>query len=202
MGTTSERIKEALELRGMKQSDLVEKTGIGKSSISTYISGAYEPKQRNIYKIAKALDVNEAWLMGYDVPMGRETGSITFDDTPDDTPFNRALEKIDKRIPLSEDEKTALKEGLSKALKSVPNIFKNLSNDIEDTFKLRLMSYYDSLNSPGKAEALKRVEELTYIPKYTNEDDPILNAAHAIEGATEEEKQHDDDLMNNDEFWK
>ena len=103
--------------------------------------------------------------MGYDVPMGRETGSITFDDTPDDTPFNRALEKIDKRIPLSEDEKTALKEGLSKALKSVPNIFKNLSNDIEDTFKLRLMSYYDSLNSaayvltarlscqPGKVQA-------------------------------------------------
>ncbi len=71
MKTTAERIKEALNLRGMKQSDLVEKTGIGKSSISTYISGAYEPKQRNIYKIAKALDVSEAWLMGYDVPMER-----------------------------------------------------------------------------------------------------------------------------------
>lgn len=55
----------------MKQADLVEKTKIGKSSISTYISGAYEPKQKNIYKIAKALNVNEAWLMGYDVPMER-----------------------------------------------------------------------------------------------------------------------------------
>ena len=28
-------------------------------------------KQRNIYKIAKALDVSEAWLMGEDVPMER-----------------------------------------------------------------------------------------------------------------------------------
>jgi transcriptional regulator with XRE-family HTH domain len=67
----SERIKEGLEIRNMKQSELVEKTGIGKSSISTYLTGAYEPKQRNIYKIAKALDVSEAWLMGLDVPMER-----------------------------------------------------------------------------------------------------------------------------------
>lgn len=71
METIASRIKQALEIRGMKQADLVEQTGIGKSSISTYLSGAYEPKQRNIYKIAKALNVNEAWLMGQDVPMNR-----------------------------------------------------------------------------------------------------------------------------------
>ena len=71
MATIADRIKEAMELRGMKQADLVSLTGIGKSSISTYLSGEYEPKQRNIYKIAKVLDVNEAWLMGEDVPMER-----------------------------------------------------------------------------------------------------------------------------------
>lgn len=71
MKSIGDRIIEILELRGMKQSDLVNKTGIGKSSISTYISGAYEPKQKNIYKIAEALDVNETWLIGYDVPMER-----------------------------------------------------------------------------------------------------------------------------------
>jgi len=68
----SNRIKEALVIRKMRQADLVEKTGIGKSSISTYIAGDYEPKQKNIYKIAKALDVSETWLLGYDVPMERE----------------------------------------------------------------------------------------------------------------------------------
>ena len=71
MATISERLKEAMLLRNVKQIDLVNATGIGKSSISTYISGSYEPKQRNIYKLAKALNVNEAWLMGYDVPMER-----------------------------------------------------------------------------------------------------------------------------------
>ena len=55
----------------MKQVDLVEKTGLGKSAISQYCSGVYEPKQRALYKLAKALDVSEAWLMGYDVGMER-----------------------------------------------------------------------------------------------------------------------------------
>ncbi len=83
MATIAERIKKALELQNMKQADLVEKTGIGKSSISTYISGEYEPKQRNIYKLAKALNVNESWLMGYDVPIyrnyipGQDYGTFT-----------------------------------------------------------------------------------------------------------------------------
>ena len=69
MKTIAERIREGLDLRGMKQSDLVNATGIGKSSISTYLAGEYEPKQKNIYKIAHALHVSESWLMGYDVPM-------------------------------------------------------------------------------------------------------------------------------------
>lgn len=71
MNTIANRLKQALEMRNMKQADLVNMTGIGKSSISTYLSGDYEPKQKNLYRLAKALDVNESWLMGYDVPMER-----------------------------------------------------------------------------------------------------------------------------------
>lgn len=76
MDTIAKRIKVALDMNNMKQSELVEKTGIGKSSISTYLSGAYEPKQKNIYKIAEALNVNESWLMGYDVPMERNNNHL------------------------------------------------------------------------------------------------------------------------------
>lgn len=73
MHTIAERIRQGMNLRDIKQSDLARITGIGKSSISTYLSGEYEPKQKNIYKIATALNVSEAWLMGYDVPLERET---------------------------------------------------------------------------------------------------------------------------------
>lgn len=72
MATTAQRIKEALEIRNLKQTDLVEKTGISKGALSSYISGNYIPKQKNIYKIAKALNVSESWLMGFDVPMEKE----------------------------------------------------------------------------------------------------------------------------------
>lgn len=71
MKTTAERIREGMEIRSLKQADLVEMTGISKGSLSSYISGRYIPKQTNVYLIAKALNVNEAWLMGLDVPMER-----------------------------------------------------------------------------------------------------------------------------------
>lgn len=96
METIANRIKQGLSIRNMKQADLVEKAKIGKSSISTYISGAYEPKQRNIYKIAKALDVNEAWLMGYDVPMEREASNTVNSNDKDNillNSFNKLNEK-------------------------------------------------------------------------------------------------------------
>ncbi|WP_302425403.1 helix-turn-helix domain-containing protein [Holdemanella biformis] len=50
-----------------------DKTGIPKSSISQYMSGYAKPKHDRIYLIAKALHVDEAWLIGYDVPMVKET---------------------------------------------------------------------------------------------------------------------------------
>ena len=71
MNTIAERIKEAMQIRGLKQSDIVEMTGINKGALSSYLSGRYSPKQNNIYLLAKALDVNEAWLMGADVPINR-----------------------------------------------------------------------------------------------------------------------------------
>ena len=63
------RIKEALEYRRMTQQELSSKTGIPKASISQYISGYTKPKQDRISMIATALDVDPAWLMGFDVPM-------------------------------------------------------------------------------------------------------------------------------------
>lgn len=67
--TTSQRLKKALSLRDMRQSELAEKTKIGRSAISQYVSGKVTPKQDKIYLLAQALHVDPAWLMGYDVSM-------------------------------------------------------------------------------------------------------------------------------------
>lgn len=61
------RLQEALARSGMSQSELCEQTGIPKSAMSQYISGAFKPKQARTYLLARALNVSEAWLMGYDV---------------------------------------------------------------------------------------------------------------------------------------
>ena len=69
MDNISNRIKLVMQSRNLKQTELVEKTGISKGALSSYISGRYVPKQRNIHLLAQALSVSESWLMGYDVPM-------------------------------------------------------------------------------------------------------------------------------------
>lgn len=69
MSTTAERLRDALRIRNIKQADLIAITGINKGALSSYLAGRYEPKQKNLHALALALNVNEAWLMGLDVPM-------------------------------------------------------------------------------------------------------------------------------------
>lgn len=73
ISSISNRMKKAMDIRNINQAELCRRTGIGKSSISTYLSGDYEPKQTNLYKIAEALDVSIPWLNGYDVNMEKNT---------------------------------------------------------------------------------------------------------------------------------
>lgn len=67
--TFQRRFIEAMQIRGMRQVDVAEKSGLDKAQISQYKNGKYEPMQDALYKLAKALNVNVAWLMGHDVPM-------------------------------------------------------------------------------------------------------------------------------------
>ena len=101
MATTADRISEAMKLRDIRQADLVKKTGISKGALSSYISGRYVPKQNNVYLIAKALDVSEAWLMGGDVPMQRiESPTLTRRDTRD---IEKILEQTRGQLTSQED---------------------------------------------------------------------------------------------------
>jgi len=65
----STRLDKAMKLRNIKSVELHEKTGISESLISKYLSGNALARQKKIFLISKVLDVNPAWLMGYDVPM-------------------------------------------------------------------------------------------------------------------------------------
>lgn len=74
--TFAKRLAQALELRGITQTELSKRTNINKSSISTYLKGEYKAKQDKVDLLANALNVSPVWLMGYDIPMQRD---LSFD---------------------------------------------------------------------------------------------------------------------------
>lgn len=107
------RIAEALSIRGWKQVDLVERTGIAKNSINAWVKQNWQPKQKSLMKMAKVLDVSEMWLAGYDVPMER----------PKEQKKNDELVQLIFEIKENED------------LQNLFSSITHLSNDQQNTIK-------------------------------------------------------------------
>jgi len=59
-----QRMKETMQEKGIRQTDLVEKTGIDKGALSSYMNGRYMPNAEKVAKIAKALGVSVDYLLG------------------------------------------------------------------------------------------------------------------------------------------
>ena len=79
---TSTRLKKIMSDRNLRQVDILElckpycqkyDVKMNKSDISQYVSGKVEPNQDKLFILGCALNVNEAWLMGYNVPMERDS---------------------------------------------------------------------------------------------------------------------------------
>ena len=99
--TFAQRLREGLDLRGMKQIELATRSGISKYSISHYLKGDWEGKQDAVYELARALNVSEAWLMGSDVPAERSAPkvSVQLDKKPTIPPGFMPLPKM-RKVPL------------------------------------------------------------------------------------------------------
>ena len=122
------RIKEAMHLRNKTQAELCKITGIPKSAMSQYVSGKFVPKQTRIYLLAKALNVNEVWLMGYDVPMERTSASS-----------ENLTEKYPQLQPIPEMRKIPLLGAVAcgKPIYREEDEWISLPNDIDADFCLR-----------------------------------------------------------------
>lgn len=78
--STSQRLRQIMDSKSLRQVDILTavepyckkyNVKIGKNALSQYVSGKVEPGQDRLTILGLALDVSEAWLMGYDVPMDR-----------------------------------------------------------------------------------------------------------------------------------
>ena len=102
-----DRLREAMILRNKKAVDLSSNLGIPKSAISQYLSGrSKDMDSPRLYKICVYLDVSEAWMMGFDVPMERPAEQKKSDIKIDiasriynDNDFLSVVELLDKLSP-------------------------------------------------------------------------------------------------------
>lgn len=77
---TAIRLNRIMTERNLRQVDILERVKpfctkydikMNKSDLSQYVSGKVEPSQEKLVVLGMALNVSEAWLMGFDVPMER-----------------------------------------------------------------------------------------------------------------------------------
>lgn len=103
---TSERLKQIMQERNLRQVDILEMVKpyciqynkkLGSNDLSQYVTGKVEPGQDKLFILGQALNVNEAWLMGFDVPKNktyRNTKELKITNLSDMLPIEK------KKIPL------------------------------------------------------------------------------------------------------
>ncbi len=154
--------------------------------------------------------------------IGHEIKIKKIDSSPLYKNLNRSKEDVDLVLNGEEDDHACFVIKFLKLLNIDPNSFfkkygiekwraHHFMNEykiqFEDstTYELNkteviLIEAFNKLNDLGKKEAITRVNELIFIPRYRTENLEQLNAAHEIAGASEEDKQYDEDIMDDEDF--
>lgn len=73
--TAGKRLEMLIDSLGLNDSDFAASIGIPKSSLSMYLNGKRSMRSDRLCMIADKYGVNEAWLMGFDVPMKKVSSS-------------------------------------------------------------------------------------------------------------------------------
>ena len=132
--TFKNRFNIAISNANIKPAELAEKTKLSKSTISHYMSGYTQPKSDKLFTLSKALNVNEAWLMGFDVPMEQSTeGTYTKYVSADSIAF----------------------EITGRSLQHSPQIFDAICNSLKEVLKDNLIDYTNGTQTLNAIEFLK-----------------------------------------------
>lgn len=76
MATFKDRLNEAIFNKKITAAELSRLSKVNEGAISQYRKGAYKATQETLDRLAKALDVSVAWLMGYDIDNNVDIFSI------------------------------------------------------------------------------------------------------------------------------
>ncbi|OZV12277.1 hypothetical protein CIW83_09260 [Tissierella sp. P1] len=181
------RIKELRKGLGLSVDDIADKLGKNRATIYRYESDEIENLPITVIEpLAEILNTTPAYLMGWD------DLEKTLSKSEQETKFINALKLIDcdieynswlippKDFELPEKEYYTITYGDVSFNISISE-YNELIKDIKSYLRFKILN----LNE-------KRKEETP--------DHLLLNAAHEIEGASEEDKAHDDAIMDDDDF--
>ena len=159
--TIGENIKKARKRAGLTQKQLGELSGMADSAIRRYESDRANPKIQTLEKIAKALNcsVNSLFPAIDDFKKEIENRIDTYNKQLTTCNNKKEAEKLRYKINLLKNEEWGV-------------LLSNQTDEIYtvSTYFMDILSPYIRLNAFGQIEAVKRVEELTHIEKYTKED--------------------------------
>ena len=141
MSVIGKNIKKYRVAQGLTQKELGQKCGMADSAIRRYENGGANPKEETLEKIAYALGTTTSELRG----------------------------KIDLQLFAAPSETAPSHSiGINQMSLNLVNSFHRYEVTIET--KKSINENLDKLNPTGQKEAVKRVEELTHIEKYTKKD--------------------------------
>lgn len=164
------RIKHFREKQGMTQKQLGEKCGIDAANIRKYESGKQNPKLDTLKKIAKGLGVH-AWDLCERHPL--------FGDLSDLEPASDASEEEQKEFARLEESYyltmgynlSAIGRELNDEFRNQGRIFSRIPEvaAVQAQINELILNYY-KLNEEGRKKALERIQELTEIERYRDEE--------------------------------
>lgn len=195
---TATRLKQIMSDENLRQVDILAKTmpyckkygvKMNKSDLSQYCSGKTEPNQNKLFVLSLALNVSEAWLMGFDVPMERDSYNKQWDKeaarfSDSINSFHMELNSLGWSCEWIDNDKKYLLSNGSVSFK--------ISSDDYSSFREDVITFYKS-----RLEKLYEKSKVSLFPS-----DELL-AAHARTDIKDspENQQRDLELMDDDSKW-
>ena len=154
---TSIRLKKIMSDRNLRQIDILElckpycqkyQIKLGRNDLSQYVSGKVEPGQRKLTILGLALNVSEAWLMGFDVPMERDSYNKKWD--KEAAQFSDSINSFYMELNslgwscewIDSDTKYLLSNG-NVSFKISSDEYSNFIEDVNNFYKTRLEKLYE-----------------------------------------------------------
>ena len=139
--------------KGMTQKQLGEACGIAEPTIRRYELGKLNPKFSTLQIIAKGLGVSTDDLIDFSDPEEKYLYS------------NQGKKSVLDRVAHQQKLFREYAPFFVSPIKYMQQFDEEMLDIEED-----IVSNYYSLNAEGKKEAKKRIEELTFVPKYQKKD--------------------------------